>query len=58
MRVRPKFHDCRTCKYFNQKVENPICGDCGAGEFYTERVNSARPSDNQLLRDYKEFFDE
>lgn len=57
-RTIPKFDDCVTCKFFNPGVRNPVCQMCGAGEFYTERINTRRPSDYQLMKEFKDFFDE
>ena len=57
-RPQPKFEDCLTCRFYNPAVKNPTCAACGAGEFYTARVNTKQPSDNQLMHDYRDFFDE
>lgn len=57
-RSSPKFDDCLTCRFFNPAANNPTCKMCGAGEFYTERITTRRPTDHQLMQDYKDFFDE
>lgn len=57
-RQPPKFDDCPTCRFYNPSTNNPTCQLCGAGEFYTERINTRRPSDNQLIKEFKDFFDE
>ena len=52
-KLKPKFEDCRQCRFFNALVANPICGSCDNGEFFEERTRSRAPSDNELMQIYR-----
>ena len=62
MNVAAKFPDCKDCKFFRRRgaeqMQNPVCGECGAGEFFEERVRSAAPSDNELMNQYRKTYHE
>lgn len=33
-----KFSECRSCRFYNAaRPDQPICRECGVGEFYEER---------------------
>lgn len=53
MSIRPKFSDCKDCRFFNRISENPVCRECGAGEFFDERIRISNPSKNELMDSYK-----
>jgi translation initiation factor 2 gamma subunit (eIF-2gamma) len=45
----PKFPECRDCKFFSRRARNPICGDCGAGEHFEERVRVREADAHDLM---------
>ncbi|WLR90981.1 hypothetical protein [Shinella zoogloeoides] len=53
-----KFPECTGCRFFSAKFERPECRECGAGEFYEEKINTRQPSRDELMdmlqRDYDE----
>lgn len=55
----PKFSDCWDCRFFNRfsRRHNPICESCDSGEFFEERPQR-RPSDNDLINEFRDLFDE
>lgn len=58
--MKPKFDECTDCRYFiaRGKVANPICGECGSGQFFDERVRERRPSDNELMNMFGRMHDD
>lgn len=56
---QPKFTDCIGCRFYNRfsRHPNPICASCDSGEFFEEK-SARRPSDNDLINEFKDFFDE
>lgn len=47
-----KFDECGGCKFFARKRTNPICGECGIGEFYEPRPRKTRLTDDELMMEY------
>lgn len=58
MRVKPKFDECRSCRFFSRLHTNPNCGACDNGEFFEEKTCSRALTDNELMDLYKETYDE
>ncbi|MFA9261772.1 MAG: hypothetical protein ACEQSB_00230 [Undibacterium sp.] len=56
--IRPKFPECVECIYFLKKFTNPVCKECDAGEFFTEKFKSTEMSDDDLMREFGEREDE
>ena len=55
---RPKFPECSGCIFYMKRHRNPICGECGGGEFFEERAKRTEMTDNQLMREYRKMNDE
>jgi len=48
----PKFKDCTDCKNFRRFIPQRICGQCGSGEFFEEKLDDSMPSDDELMKIY------
>jgi hypothetical protein len=55
----PKFPECVGCRFFiKTKRPNPICGECGIGEFYEPKTRSRAPTDDELMSLFGRMHDE
>lgn len=54
----PKFPECTGCRFFSAKLDKPECRECGAGEFYEEKINTRQLSRDELMDIYRRDYDE
>lgn len=57
-KIQPKFTDCTNCRFFSRRVRQPICGECGCGEFFEVRVRGRAPTDDELMSIYRKDYQE
>ncbi|SER26497.1 hypothetical protein SAMN05216548_11425 [Faunimonas pinastri] len=48
-RFKPKFEDCRDCRFYSPSRPSPLCVRCGAGEFFEERIDDDLPDERELM---------
>lgn len=51
--MTPKFEECTKCRFFSKKFNNPICGECGIGEFFEPKSRNETLSDDELMSLYE-----
>lgn len=56
--MKCKFDECEGCRYYNRFRANPICGECGNGEFYERRIRNRELTSDELMNIYRRMSDE
>jgi hypothetical protein len=54
----PRFSECRECKFFKPFVNTRRCKQCGAGEFFEEKINENFPNADDLMDIFKDMSEE
>lgn len=52
MLIKPRFDDCKQCRFFRPNVASRRCISCGSGDFFEERIDDRPPRDDELMEIY------
>lgn len=53
-RIKPRFEECRDCRFYSPKRLLSRCLRCGVGEFFEERDPDTELSESDLMDFFKD----